>query len=437
MKKILLLFVIITAFSGALLAQVTFEELATMPERVSNNAVASATVNGVPYIYSFSGIDSTKAWSGIHLKSYRYNTTQDSWQRIADLPDPNGGKIAAGASTINNKIYIIGGYHVASNLNETTSAKVHIYDPETNTYLPDGANIPKAVDDHVQAIYRDSLIFLVSGWSNFNNVRDVQIYDPANDTWQVGTPIPNGAKWRVFGGSGTIIGDTLYYAGGAGNWNGSNFPPTTYLRKGYINPENPTDITWIGEDKPLAKGYRMAAGQFENKAIWIGGSDVTYNFDGIAYNNSGGVSPLSRVSLYEPPNGNITQFFDMTPTIMDLRGLSQISNNQYIIAGGMETEQAVSNKAFLIHIEQLTNHKEISLLEKTTVFPNPASHNLSISKSGDYQIKLVDIVGKVHLEDECSDDSHLNITDLNNGIYFLQIIENKQVVGVEKILIQR
>lgn len=437
MKKTLLLLLSICQLSTILMAQITFEELAPMPERVSNNAVAHATVNGVPYVYSFSGIDSTKEWSGIHLKSYRYNTALDTWDRIADLPDPNGGKIAAGASTVGNKIYIIGGYHVSSNLSETTSDKVHIYDPATNTYLPDGAAIPKAVDDHVQAVYRDSLIFLVSGWSDFNNVRNVQIYDPANDIWQVGTPIPNSSKWKVFGGSGTIIGDTLYYVGGAGNWNGSNFPPTSYLRKGYINPENPTDIDWMGEDEPLAKGYRMAAGQFENKAIWIGGADVTYNFDGIAYNNSGGVSPLSRVSLYEPMNGNIAQFFDMTPTIMDLRGLAQISNNEYIIAGGMEAEQVVTNKAFLIHIEQLTNTKKVADFEKIGVYPNPTTDEINILKSGDYQVNLVDLVGNIQLKKEMSKGQNLDVSSLANGIYFLQIVEKGQITGVEKVLIQR
>ena len=64
-----------------------------MPERVSNNAVTVATVNGVPYVYSFSGIDSTKSCDGDHLRSFRYNTESNEWERIADLPDGLRGKI--------------------------------------------------------------------------------------------------------------------------------------------------------------------------------------------------------------------------------------------------------------------------------------------------------------------------------------------------------
>lgn len=88
--------------------------MAPMPMAISNNAVTAATVNGVPHVFSFSGIDSTKIFSGISLKSFRYNTQTDSWDTIAPLPDTRG-KIAAGASTVKNKIYIIGGYYVFPN----------------------------------------------------------------------------------------------------------------------------------------------------------------------------------------------------------------------------------------------------------------------------------------------------------------------------------
>jgi N-acetylneuraminic acid mutarotase len=194
---------------------IQWEYLVNMPEAVSNNAVASATVDDTTYIYSFAGIDTSRDWFGIHLKGFRYNVQSQVWDTIAPLPDPNGGKIAAGASNVKGKIYIIGGYHVASNYSEISSAKVHIYDPTTNSYLPDGADIPVAIDDQVQAVWRDSLIYVITGWSNSNNVNNVQIYNPSTDTWTTGTPVPNNSQYKVFGGSGTIVGDSIYYIGGA------------------------------------------------------------------------------------------------------------------------------------------------------------------------------------------------------------------------------
>ena len=258
------------SFSSLKAQSIFWEDLAPMPERVTNNAVTEAFVDGIPYVYSFSGIDSTKACGNPHLRSFRYNTVTDEWETIAPLPDPQGGKIAAGASTVGNKIYIIGGYHVAPNCGEISSEKTHIYDPETNTYLPDGAPIPVAIDDQVQGVWRDSLIYVITGWSNTTNVVNVQIYNPSTDTWSVGTPIPNEVEWRVFGASGSIIGDTIYFAGGASRICNSNscFAPTATLRRGIINPDNPTEITWEGWENPAAQGYRMAASTWQDNPIW-------------------------------------------------------------------------------------------------------------------------------------------------------------------------
>ena len=152
----------------------------------------------------FAGIDETKAYSGIHKKAFRYNTQTQIWDEIAELPSGNG-RIAAGASLVKNKIYIIGGYHVASNYNEVSSNKVHVFDPESNTYEADGTPIPLAIDDQVQAVWRDSLIYVISGWSNTANVANVQIYNPSSDTWSNGTSLPNSSNYKVFGGSGSIF----------------------------------------------------------------------------------------------------------------------------------------------------------------------------------------------------------------------------------------
>ena len=72
-------------------------EVSLMPERVTNNAVIEGFIEGIPYVYSFGGLDSTKLFSGIHQRSYRYNVTTDVWESIPPLPDTLG-KIAMAAS---------------------------------------------------------------------------------------------------------------------------------------------------------------------------------------------------------------------------------------------------------------------------------------------------------------------------------------------------
>jgi hypothetical protein len=97
-----------------------------------------------------------------------------------------------------------------------------------------GTDLPIPTDDHVQCVWRDSLIYIITGWSNTGNIPNVQIYDPANDTVLSGTPIPNSDDYKAFGASGVIIGDTIYYAGGVNDsW---IFTIQPRLRKGIINP---------------------------------------------------------------------------------------------------------------------------------------------------------------------------------------------------------
>ena len=120
-----------------------WKEYESMPKPVINNAVTSATVNGAPFIYSFSGLDQSKDCGKNHIWSFRFDTSAKSWEVIVDLHDPKSGKIAAAASTVKNKIYIIGGYHVSNSCNERSSKKASIYDPEANTYFADGADIQR------------------------------------------------------------------------------------------------------------------------------------------------------------------------------------------------------------------------------------------------------------------------------------------------------
>jgi len=411
----------------------TWTELNTMPEPVANNAVTAATVNGEPFVYSFTGIDATKSCDGDHLKAFRYDVNNDVWEVLPDIADEMGGKIAAGASTVKNKIYVTGGYHLAPNCNEISSAKIHIFDPETNAWEADGADMPTAIDDQVQAVWRDSLIFMVTGWSNTTNVRDVQIYNPTTNEWLEGTPVPNQSNYKVFGGSGTIIGDTIYYAGGA-RISGS-FSASTTFRKGYINPDDPTDITWSIESNNMARGYRMGASDFQGRAVWFGGSDVTYNFDGIAYNGSGGVAALDRVSIYYPETGQIEQQNGWMPELMDLRGVAKISDNQFILAGGMLQGQEVSDKTFLLTLDDLpSGTNDISLSEALQIFPNPTRDFFLINAVGEFEVVLTDISGKTIKKEKVWEGEPIDLSDLPEGIYQAQIFSEEKLVSVNKVV---
>lgn len=337
--------VVVMLFLGLALVscreEVSLQALADMPAAITNHAIAAVHVDGKAYVYTFGGLGAGKAAEDITLRSFRYDVSENAWREIAALPDTMG-KIASAASTVNGKIYIIGGYHVFPDGHEQSSAKVHVYDPVVDRFLPDAADIPIPIDDQVQVVWRDSLIFVLSGWSDSLNINKVQLFDPARNQWQMGDDLPLTPAFSVFGSTGVCIGDKIYFAGGAGNRQDGNFPLQPFLRIGSINANKPTQVVWSSIEDENARLYRPGVGVFNNQPVWFGGAAHSYNYDGVAYIGHP-VEPVAHIGFYDPTSGAwSTQSTALM--VMDLRGAAQVDQNAIIIAGGMGTGQSVSNR---------------------------------------------------------------------------------------------
>lgn len=414
--------------------------VAAMPEAVANNAVCGALRFGDQQVYSFAGIDASKVFSGIHLRSFRYDVPSDSWTVLPPLPDTLG-KVAAGASAVGDVVYVIGGYHVFSDGSELSSKLVHRLHIPGDTFLTNGADIPVAIDDHVQAVYEDSLIFVVTGWSDNTNVPNVQIYDPANDQWLVGTSVPDNNNYKVFGASGAIVGDTIYYLGGARL--GANFPGSLQWVKGAIDPSDPTQITWSTELPPTPRvGYRMASASINDQVYWFGGSETTYNYNGVAYNGSGGVEPSGRFSVYTPANGSWEEeTFAELP--MDLRGVAvaSVPNMQMWVAGGMSGGQQVSDQTYYLAVPFIDGIEEESPdAESFSLFPNPTRDQLHLRFSApdqSRQIRLLTLDGRIlEASQALGTKAVFNLSTYPAGIYMVQVqsasfVSQKRFVRVD------
>lgn len=410
-----------------------WEILPSMPEPVANNAVIEAYSGDSLCVYSFTGISEGLTPADIHLRSWRFNTVSQEWSALPDVDDFRG-KIAAGASVIDNVIYVIGGYHVFDNFNEQTSDKLHRFDAETNQWMEDGADLPVPVDDHVQAVWRDSLIFVVTGWSQNTNVNNVQIYNPSSDSWVAGTSTPNNNDFESFGASGTIIGDTLYYYGGT-QISGFSFQATGDFRKGVINPEDPTDITWSLENSfPLPDGYRMACSSSGNEILWIGGAEISYNFDAIAYNGGFVVEPFQEIRSFDTESAQWA-FFENSPfPIMDLRGIAKVSEVEWIIAGGISQDQEVSDQVYLIRKASVS-----------TDFPNGIEWNAFQSGNDlvvlsdnllNGELSIVDVTGRiVRTYPAVGKRMRLELGGITSGVYVMAYTSEGEVVATHKIFL--
>ena len=231
---------------------------APLPVPVANNAVASLPLPGGTRLFSFLGLDSTKTGAGITRRAFSYDPGSNEWREIRAVPGP-AGRLAAAAAGLKGRVYLFGGYTVDPEGREVSVPDLDIYDPSSDTYAK-GRPFPLPVDDAVLGVWRDSLIFVVSGWSQRDNVADVQIYDPAADTWQAATPVPGPP---VFGHAGAIVGDAIVYCDGVrvDPERSPRFVMDQACYRGDIDPENPSRISWRELTRhPGPARYRMAAG---------------------------------------------------------------------------------------------------------------------------------------------------------------------------------
>lgn len=361
-------------------------QLSNLPLPTSNNALSEAIVNGEKYVYSFGGITDSLESDDIHQRVFKYDVLNDEWSEQQSIPDTLG-KIAAGASFVNNKIYVIGGYHVDTNLNEYSSDRVHIYNPYIDTFETDGAAIPTPIDDHVQAVWRDSLIYVVTGWSNSSNVPYVQIYNPYFNSWSAGSSVPNDNNYKVFGAAGYILGDTIYYYGGVGG--SLSFTAKSFLRRGVINPNDPLQIDWEIVDEPAGGGnYRMAGSGHDNTVFFVGGASEGYNFNALAYSDGDQVYPNERILEYNASAGEYENTFNTSYDPMDLRGIAKLGGGNWIIAGGIDTNRVATGATYLLHNENFSD------LQNATQPPF-----FEVSESEGYYVVETENVGDVNVYD--------------------------------------
>jgi N-acetylneuraminic acid mutarotase len=344
--------ILLIIFMGTFLfSQAQFGKL---PIPVTNHSAAVLFNNNQYILYSFMGLDSGKTWKDVHRRVYKLNLSTNKSSVIGFVPD-SVGRLASAASVIRNKAYIVGGYTVYENGGEKSSNQIFMFNPVTESFEK-RTGLPFAIDDQAQAVWKDSLLYVISGWSDSVNVNFVQVYNPVTDEWKLATPLPNTKHAKLFGGCAVITGDTIYYTGGA--MFQKNYPPNNHFWKGCIDAKDPYTIHWIdGGEHPGP--YRYRAGMFtEGKKIYIaGGSNQTYNYNGISYEHKKPVSPNASILVYEINTGKF-ELLSFNSPVMDIRSVVTAGKNQFLIAGGMVKGQKLSAGVRQIRTKKLKRIKK-------------------------------------------------------------------------------
>lgn len=343
-------------FHASSLAATPFS-LPSLPEPVTNNAVASVTIDNTQYIFTFMGLGENKTHEDVHNRawqlviderSFKENSDGAQWQAIPSVPSSLAlkGRLASVAVGVDDSIYIFGGYTVDKHHNEISTPDVYQYSPieEKYTLL---APMPVPVDDATALVYQNRYVYLVSGWHNDGNVNLVQVYDTQTNTWQQASPFLGNP---VFGQAGGIVNNVMVICDGVSVTPHSDkrrsFAPETACYKGTIDEQNPLKIDWRTLKHPTRNArYRMAAAgdKATNNIYFVGGSTNPYNYNGIGYNGQPS-SADSAVWAYDiaAETWNVFETEAEAPT-MDHRGLIDI-NGTWFTVGGMISTQRVSNE---------------------------------------------------------------------------------------------
>jgi N-acetylneuraminic acid mutarotase len=315
-----------------------------LPAPVANNAVAAALVDGRPRLFSFLGLGAGRDFRAITTQAYSLDPDGTAWERLPDVPG-TVGRLAATAQAVGPRIFVFGGYEVAADGKETTSPATDIYVVAERRYLR-GADAPIPLDDAVSGVWRDRLIYLVSGWSTDRTMTTVQAYDPDADRWVAATPIPG---TPVFGHAGGLIDDTLVYCGGA-KMLGTATPKygiSAACYRGDIDPAHPATIAWRAiAAHPGGPRYRAAAGPVRTAThagiMFVGGTTNPYNYDGIGYDGRP-AEPESSSWIYDTARDTWVAGAVLDVPTMDHRGLVGAAGAWWIV-GGFAAGQAVSTQ---------------------------------------------------------------------------------------------
>lgn len=317
---------------------------------MSNNAVASYVRKDHTLIYSFMGIGHAKTYSAITTNAMVYDSRRDEWLLLPPVPGKQG-RIAASAVVVAGQAYVLGGYTVDANGKETTTGDVDIYTPSvddaTQGYWAKGVPVPIPVDDSVAGVVEDRYIMLISGWSNDDSIANVQIYDTWHDHWRPGNVI---AGRPVFGHAGTIVNKTIIYCGGAyknpeykSDKRKPKYVASDECWEGKITSTGQFKIDWLQlPSHPGKAQYRMAAGQWEKKAVFTGGTDNPYNYDGVGYD--GKPSSPSPVTFAWDTASRRWETLPANPEpTMDLRAMAP-DRDGLVIVGGMQEGQKIGKR---------------------------------------------------------------------------------------------
>lgn len=263
-------------------------------EAMPTHRVSFAMVAYEGKIYVFGGQILVSGHRVVVNVSECYDPATDSWATLS--PMPHLGEDFAAYSAIGDKIIIVGNY-------------TEVYDPAADSWTTK-ATIP-ILTAHSANAEVNGKIYVFSGnhWGNnpqnYQPINQTQIYDPLNDSWSMGAPVPVGvASAAAVATSSGNTGKVVYVIGGLTLDIDPHGDGYVYHAQNLMQVYFLSNNSWSnGTGMPTAR-YALAACVSSGGAVYaMGGSDARESPDSAANEQ------YVPIGYTQPPQSGLPQVF--------------------------------------------------------------------------------------------------------------------------------
>jgi hypothetical protein len=112
--------------------------------------------------------------------------------------------------------------------------------------------------------------------------------------------------------------------------------------------------------------------------------------------------------------------------VMDLRGIAKLSNNRWIICGGMESNQIVSNRTFLLE----SNSLDLPSQPNDPLEIRYTENGVKVTSHYQQLFELVDVSGRVVKRFEQSKELEIKRSEFKQGTYLLRYNSGAKTIRI-------
>ena len=89
--------------------------------------------------------------------------------------------------------------------------------------------------------------------------------------------------------------------------------------------------------------------------------------------------------------------------------------------GSSTTDPDMSNNQACITINRGGVAISENVVSEVSIYPNPATSVLNVNAAGYSQVEVINMLGQVVYSNSISNNAQINVSDLNNGVYFVRL----------------